>query len=283
MTQLRVTVGLGPLPSQAVGPSNLGGNLETDPSHWASALRESHARLRAVVEPLSDGDLESQSYDTEWSVAQVLSHIGSGATIFGWFVDAALSGGDAPGRERFEPVWAEWNAKSPREVADDALAVDGALVERMSSLDERDRERLHLSLFGMELDAAGLMRIRLGEHALHTWDIAVTFDDRARVLPAAVTLLVDTLDLFATRTGKPSAIAQRIGISTSEPDRSFVLYSGEPVSLAPGDVGAGSPELVLPAEALIRLVYGRLDEAHCDDVAARGVDLDTVRAVFPGP
>lgn len=41
--------------------------------------------------------------------------------------------------------------------------------------------------------------------------------------------------------------------------------------------------LRLPAEALIRLVYGRLDAHHTPPaVAADGVDLDTLRGVFPG-
>jgi hypothetical protein len=41
--------------------------------------------------------------------------------------------------------------------------------------------------------------------------------------------------------------------------------------------------LRLPAESLIRLVYGRLDRDHCPaDVSTDGVDLDMLRAVFPG-
>ena len=41
-------------------------------------------------------------------------------------------------------------------------------------------------------------------------------------------------------------------------------------------------ELRLPAEALIRLVYGRLDPAHTPPVETRGVDLDELRPIFPG-
>ena len=41
--------------------------------------------------------------------------------------------------------------------------------------------------------------------------------------------------------------------------------------------------LSLPAEAFIRLVYGRLDPDHTPaSVDARGVDLDLLRRTFPG-
>ena len=42
-------------------------------------------------------------------------------------------------------------------------------------------------------------------------------------------------------------------------------------------------ELVLPTEAFVRLVYGRLDAGHTPaTVTAHGVDLDVLRSAFPG-
>ena len=42
-----------------------------------------------------------------------------------------------------------------------------------------------------------------------------------------------------------------------------------------------APDLVLPSEALVRLVYGRLDPDHTPPV--RGpADLDVLRRAFPG-
>jgi hypothetical protein len=39
----------------------------------------------------------------------------------------------------------------------------------------------------------------------------------------------------------------------------------------------------LPAEALIRLVYGRLDAAHTPpSVRVENIDLDALRRAFPG-
>jgi hypothetical protein len=42
-------------------------------------------------------------------------------------------------------------------------------------------------------------------------------------------------------------------------------------------------EIRIPTEALLRLVYGRLDTGHTPaEVSANGIDLDRLRAVFPG-
>ena len=49
-----------------------------------------------------------------------------------------------------------------------------------------------------------------------------------------------------------------------------------------GEVARRLTELRLPAEALIRLIYGRLDPAHTPPAEAREVDLDELRQMFPG-
>ena len=256
--------------------------MDTEPSHWISALQGSHDRLRAVVEPLDADGLEGQSYASDWSIAQVLSHLGSGAEIFNLFLEAGLSGGEPPTREQFEPIWASWNAKSAEAQAADALASDAAFVERISSLDQAQRDILRLPLFGMDLDIVGLMRMRLGEHAVHTWDIAVAVDEAATVAPDAVALLIDTLGQLVARAGKPTDVPQRLGIHTTEPDRDFVLEIGESAVLGSADGNGELLELRLPAEALIRLVYGRLDPDHSPAIETPAVDIDVLRSVFPG-
>jgi hypothetical protein len=42
------------------------------------------------------------------------------------------------------------------------------------------------------------------------------------------------------------------------------------------------PDLELPADALIRLVFGRLDPDHSPATAAEAPYLDELRQVFPG-
>src|SRR5204863_8531571 len=143
--------------------------------------------------------------------------------------------------------------------AADALRADQAVTERFESLDAAQRERLRLHLFGMDLDMAGLLRMRLGEHAIHTWDIAVALDPAATVAPDAVALLVDTLGQLVARSGKPDGTRLRLLVSATSPQRRFILESAETVTLAPAEDAEPLPELRLPAEALVRLVYGRLD------------------------
>ena len=260
--------------------------MESSPGPWISALRHSHDRLRAAVEPLGADQLEQRSYASEWSIAQVLSHLGSQAEIFGLFLDAGLTGQEPPGREEFEPIWASWNAKAPQAQAADALRADQATLERFESLDADQQARLQLKLFGMELDATGLARMRVSEHAIHAWDVLVALDPSATVAPDAVALLIDTLDQLAARSGRPDGQQRKVRVSTTSPERQFTLETGEEVTLTPTDGEVtpelGLSELRLPAEAFIRLVYGRMDEAHTPPAETAGVELDELRPLFPG-
>jgi uncharacterized protein (TIGR03083 family) len=256
--------------------------METSPDPWIGALRHSHDRLQALVEPLDLSQLEQRSYASEWSVAQVLSHLGSGAEIFGLFLAAGLAGQDPPGREAFVPIWNVWNAKDPQAQAADGLRADEATLERFESLDPEQKAGLRLHMFGMDMDVTGVARMRVSEHAVHTWDIAVALDPSATVAPDAVGLLIDTVGQLAARSAKPDGKERRILVSTSDPERHFVLDTGEAVSLTESDGEEGLPWMRLPAEGLVRLVYGRLGPHHTPPVEADGVDLDELRQLFPG-
>jgi hypothetical protein len=70
-------------------------------------------------------------------------------------------------------------------------------------------------------------------------------------------------------------------VVTSDPERQFVLETGDAVSLTEGGGEDGLPSLRMPAEALVRLVYGRLDAEHTP-AAADSAELAELRALFPG-
>ncbi len=255
--------------------------MATDPAPWMRAWRTSLDILTAMVEPLDVEELEQPSYDSGWSIARVLSHIGSQTETFGLLLDAGLSGGDPPGQEDFAPIWERWNARSPQAQATDALVADRALLGRFESLDDGQRERYHLETWGMVLDLAGLLSLRVGELAVHTWDVVVALDPSATVAPDSVELLVGTLHRVAGR-AKPDGTKRRLHVVTTGPERQFTLETGDEVKLVDFEPDDYDAELQLPAEAFLRLVYGRLDSAHTPPVGARGVDLDELRAVFPG-
>jgi uncharacterized protein (TIGR03083 family) len=168
--------------------------MEASPGPWISALRHSHDRLRASVQSLGPDQLTQRSYPSEWTIAQVLSHLGSQAEIFGLILEAGLAGQEPPAREEFPPIWDKWNAKDPQAQAADALRADQATLERLESMDADERERLHLKLFGMDIDTAGFARLRLSEHAVHTWDVLVALDPAATLAPDAVVLLIDMVE-----------------------------------------------------------------------------------------
>jgi uncharacterized protein (TIGR03083 family) len=248
-----------------------------------AALRNSRARLVETVTPLTSEQVRERSYDTEWSIAQVLSHIGTGAIFFRLMLEAGLAGEPAPGIDVMRPIWDEWNAKSPDDQQQDGLAADGVLLAAFEALDAQQREDWQLDFFGTNRDFTGVLRMRLGEHAVHTWDVAVALDPKALVAPDAVDLLIDTLEPLVTRTGKPLDQQLVIGVETDEPSRNFVLtVDAEGATLEPLDARSDADRLLaLPAEAFVRLVYGRLDPEHTP-AGADDPSLEVLRGVFPG-
>ena len=94
--------------------------MEQDPLVWIAALRSGHDSLAEFVAGASADDLARRSMATEWSVAQVLSHLGSGAEI-------GLAGRTGEAIEN-EAVWARWNAKRPEDMASSFVEADEALV-----------------------------------------------------------------------------------------------------------------------------------------------------------
>jgi uncharacterized protein (TIGR03083 family) len=262
----------------------------TGPRTWIGALRSLHDHLDSLISPLSPPQLAGPSYCDDWSIAQVLSHLGSGAEIFGMFLDAGLAGGEPAGRESFQLIWDAWNARSAEQQAAAWRRSDALFVERLEAVADEALAGLHLDLFGMELDAVGLLRMRLSEQTVHTWDVAVALDPAARLAAEGVDLLAGTLGHFAGRLAKPPGEHFRVAVHTTDPRRDLMLTVGDKVELTAGDrqdqEGQRSEqagELRLPCEAFIRLMYGRLDPDHTPaGVAADGVRLDALRAVFPG-
>ncbi len=179
------------------------------------------------------------------------------------FFEAALSGGAAVDPSTFPPIWDAWNAKNPAQQAADCLPADNAYISRLEKLSD-------------------------AEHAVHTWDVAVAIDPAAVVAPDAVALLHGFLPWIAQRVGKPAGETFRARLAGHFPDVDFLLEVADAVTLAPWpEDGAGEPlagKLRLPTEALLRLVYGRLDPAHTPpaEVSGDGALLDRARAVFPG-
>lgn len=253
----------------------------SDATVWIAAIRDSHQRLAAALTPLTGEQVRAQSYDDDWSIAQVASHLGSQAQIFDLGLTAGLTGAPAPEMPEFREIWASWDATEPAEQVQRSLAVDEALVTRFEGLTAAEQGTFRVTLFGSDLDLVGLLGMRLGEHALHTWDIAVALDPAATLAPSAVELLVDAMPQRAGSLGRPAGSGEPVAIRTEAPERHFTLTTSPEVTLTVQDEGSDAP-LTLPAESLIRLLYGRLDPDHTPTSITGPARLDELRTAFPG-
>jgi len=255
-------------------------------SEVVKALRSSVSRLHDIVVKLDDDALVAPSYDTEWTNADVLSHIGSGAVIMARRLQDTAAGQETP--EDFnQGVWDEWNAKSPRDQADTLLVTDARLLEIAEGMTEDERGRVKVSMGPMALDFDSFLGLRLNEHAMHTWDVEVMGDASLGLPDVVAAQMIDRLEMIARWTAKPTGSERVVTVRTSGPERLFTIsLSADRVDFAPGavDGGAGAAaDLELPAEAFVRLVYGRLDPDHTPAVKGSEDVLAELRQVYPGP
>ena len=236
-----------------------------------SALQSSVARLRRIVDGLEPGQVRQSAYPSEWTVADVLSHIGSGAVIMRREPDGSFN----------QALWDEWNAKVPEDQAAEALVADAGMLVALDEASEEQRRGFALSMGPMSLDFDGFVGLRLGEHVLHTWDIEVVVDPDATLPDGAAGVIIDRVGVIAGFAGRAQGDDATISVSTTGPERHLaVVLSPDSVRLVPSEPGP-EPDLALPAEAFIRLVYGRLDPDHAP-AGIEGPSLDRLRQVFPG-
>jgi len=77
-----------------------------------SVLRAEHDVLADLVRTLTDEQLALTSGAAEWTVAQALSHLGSGAEI--GRAPIAQAAGETVEAEDNQTIWARWDASAPR-------------------------------------------------------------------------------------------------------------------------------------------------------------------------
>ena len=243
------------------------------------ALRSSVDRLAALVRTCDDAATR-RAYPSEWTVADVLSHVGSGAEIFRGRLDTALA--DAPLPDGFGPnIWAAWDAKSPQSKIDDGIAADDALTTHCERLSPEERARANVPMGASTFEWERFVLGRLNEHLLHEWDVAVALDPEATLAGDGVVHVVDNLEGIARFIGRPVDEPGEIAIETTAPQRWFRVEVGnDDVQLLAAE--PTEPTLTMPAESLVRLVYGRLDQSHTPSVVDEGPTLDRLRRTFPG-
>ena len=252
-----------------------------------AALRATQDDMAALVPGLTDEQLAGPSGASEWTLAQVLSHLGSGAEIALATLETALTAGTAPGPGFNEGVWDRWNAASPREQATNFLDHDARLVAAFEALtsEQRTTAQVDLGFLPAPLPLASYAGMRLNETAQHSWDVRVAFDPSAAI-PADVAAvlaehLAGGLSFLVGFIGKADALAGPAVVDIEGSGYGLVVTDTVAVVTGPAEPTA---TFTGPLEAAIRLIGGRLGPASTpESVKVTGVvTLDDLRRVFPG-
>ncbi|MEV6284375.1 maleylpyruvate isomerase family mycothiol-dependent enzyme [Kribbella sp. NPDC051770] len=272
------------------------------------ALRTGFDTLAELIGSLPPEDLVRPSAASEWKVADVLSHLGSGSVINLAALEGALDGSGLPPADFNTNTWDRWNAMSPAEQAENFLSAGRTLIERYEALTDEQLTDLRIDLGYMPepVDVATAAGARLNEFALHSWDVRVALDPEATLAPEATEILLETIPRLLGWAAKADQYDGEaiLTVTTTEPARSYTLAITDSVQLTespttpatdgtttgPATDGAttgpaADGALTVPAEFLIRLVTGRNAERYTPaSVTLTGdkVTLDDLRKVFPG-
>jgi uncharacterized protein (TIGR03083 family) len=252
-----------------------------------AALRAEHDALVRTLSELSDDQLTGPSGASEWKVADVLSHLGSGAVITFAGLQSALGARPAPEDGFNESVWDSWNAMSPAEQRANFLERDAELVAAFEALDEQQRESLslHLGFLPAPASVALFAGMRLNEAAQHSWDVRVSREPAAGLLPNSASVLAELfsreLAFLLGFIGKADRIAHPVRLDISGSGYGLTIADSVAV-VTPVD----HPTALFTGqlEAAIRLITGRLGPTHTpSDLAVTGdATLAELRTVFPG-
>ncbi|WP_297622368.1 maleylpyruvate isomerase family mycothiol-dependent enzyme [Nocardioides sp.] len=257
--------------------------MTTTPEDRAvAALRANHDTLAALVPTLSEEQLARPSGATEWTVAQVLSHLGSGAEIAR--TPIATAAGQQVEPEDNQSIWARWDASSPTEQAAGFVTHDAAYLDTVEALDpgQHDSLTIDLGFLPQPVPLVVALGMRLNEVANHAWDVRVAFDPSASVDADSAELLVELFRGPLAFLLGFSAHADQIerDVRLAIPGGSIEITDTVTVT---GVSDAPTATFEGPTEAVVRLLSGRLSAEHAADVNVSGnVTLDQLRKVFPG-
>jgi len=247
-----------------------------------TALRSEHDVLAGLVRGLTDDQLAATSGAADWTVAQALSHLGSGAEI--GRAPIARAAGETVAAEDNQTIWARWDASAPRAQAEGFLEHNARWLETVEALTPEQRSSLTVDLGFLPepvplLTAVGM---RLSEVANHSWDVRVAFDPDAGVDAGSAAVLVDLLagpvGFLLSFVAKPAELASPVSVAV--PGAGLVIDDAVTVV---DHLESPSATFDGTAEAFVRLVSGRLKAPYDKDVTVEGsVTLDDLRRVFPG-
>ncbi|MFD0522938.1 maleylpyruvate isomerase N-terminal domain-containing protein [Paractinoplanes durhamensis] len=110
-----------------------------------AALRSEHDTLAAAAATISPDQLKGPSGASDWTVAQVFSHLGSGAEITLAALKAGLGEIEKPGPGFNQSVWDRWNALSPEDQAAGSVESNATLVAALEALTPEQHESVQIN------------------------------------------------------------------------------------------------------------------------------------------
>jgi uncharacterized protein (TIGR03083 family) len=247
-----------------------------------TALRAEHDTLAGLVRTLTDDRLSVTGGAAEWTVAQVLSHLGSGAEIGRAPIVRAT--GETVAAEDNETIWARWDASEPRAQAEGFLESNLRWLELVEALTPEQHSTLSVDIGFLPAPVPLLtaLGMRLNEVANHSWDVRVALDPHAGVDAGSAAVLVDLmtgpLGFILSRLAKPAELTAPVSVAV--PGAGLVIDDAATVV---DHLEAPSATFHGPQEAFVRLISGRLKAPYDNGVTVEGnVTLDGLRRVFPG-
>ncbi|MBL7255502.1 maleylpyruvate isomerase family mycothiol-dependent enzyme [Paractinoplanes lichenicola] len=252
-----------------------------------AALRAEHDALASLADTLTPEQLKAPSGASEWTVADVYSHLGSGAEIGLANFRAELGEAEKPGPDFNQGVWDRWNALSPEDQVANWRESDEKLVAAFEALtpEQHETATLNPGFLPEAIPVASFVGMRLNEVANHTWDIRVGVDPAAGLLAGSDELLAEHLGgglgFLLGWIAKPEVFSGPIVVGIV--GTPYAVIVGDDTRLTTGtlEVTAGFNG---PLEAALRLLSGRLGERYTPPAVtvSGNVTLDQLRAAFPG-
>jgi uncharacterized protein (TIGR03083 family) len=228
-----------------------------------TAIRREYETLDRWLSAISPAYWEGPTNCTEWTVRQVVSHLGSGAEIHLLTIQEQLDGAAPVTPEVRQRIWSHFDSLAPDALYRDFRGRNLAYLSYLEGLPPDRRERT-VKFFMGERPVAGYAVYRLFELSLHSWDIRVGLDPTVRLLPTSVAPLWSVLAENVNRRAKAEAKTELNGTvwgiavhGPVERQMALVVRDGT-VALTDAPPSPPAALLRLPAEAFIRLVSGRL-------------------------
>ena len=204
----------------------------------------------------ADGWLE-QSYDTDWRVYDVVSHVASQSVIYLGFLATWFEGSPPMAQEQMQAVWDKFNALEASAMLPEFRKAKADYLVRIGALPGEAGQKEIESFLG-KAKAETMLALRLHEVALHSWDIYVARDRRA-TLPADVVNQLLPIQLLMRGRRKPAALdGKRVHLrATDQPWQQLIDFRAEKPAVQEGSADGADLTLEGPAEELCRVLAGR--------------------------